>query len=117
MDVQMDLYDRYRLAGAQLEAGQPIEAARTLEPARDELPVSGLLLLARSYFASAQLGRARDVLTRVVDLDPSDDWARTALSRVEERRGDRVAALQHARVAAALSPRPEHTERVAALDA
>jgi Flp pilus assembly protein TadD len=114
-DVEMPLHDRYALARAQLHAGQPLEAARTLEPVRDELPVSGLLVLARAYADSAQLGRARDVFGQVVELDPTDDWARYALARVEHRRGDRDAAAQHLRVAVALSPQPEYARRLEAL--
>jgi Flp pilus assembly protein TadD len=109
---ELPLYDRYVLAQAQLDAGQPLEAARTLEPAAAELPTAGLLLLARAYFGSAQLGRARELLLRVVELAPTDDWARFLLGRVEERRGDDVAAGQHFRLAAALSPRPEYLERL-----
>ncbi len=111
----MPLYDRYALAQAQLSAGQPAEAAQTLEPAADELPTSGLLLLGRAYFDSAQLGRAHDVLSRVVELAPTDDWARFALGRVEERRGNAVAAARHMRLAVALAPRAEYESRLAAL--
>ncbi|HWG95407.1 MAG TPA: tetratricopeptide repeat protein [Mycobacteriales bacterium] len=113
--AEMELYDRYRLAEAQLAAGQPHEAATTLAPAEDELPVQGLVLLARAYAGSAQLGRARAVLLRVVDADPVDDWARYALGRVEEGLGDRAAAEEHYRVAIALRPRDEYRERLARL--
>jgi Flp pilus assembly protein TadD len=112
---EMDLYDRFRLASAQLEAGQAHEAARTLGPAEDELPAQGLVLLARAYAGSVQLERARAVLLRLVDADPVDDWARYALGRVEEGRGDRAAAEEHYRVAIALRPREEYRARLARL--
>ena len=105
--VDVPLYDRYALAQAQLDAGQPLEAARTLEPVADELPTAGLVLLARALFGSARLDPAREVLLRVVEQAPTDDWAHFALGRVEQRRGDTEAALRHVRLAAALAPRAE----------
>jgi Tfp pilus assembly protein PilF len=115
----MTLYDRYSLATARLEAGQPLEAARTLEPVATEVAqsASAQLLLARAYFGSAQLSRARAAFARVVELDPTDDYAHFALGRVAERSGDVQAAMGHYRVAAALAPRSEYLDRVAAIPA
>src|ERR1700710_2250843 len=80
--MSIDLHSEYLRADLLLAVGQPPEAARTLpavvgagpgtEPARDPL--------ARSYFASAQLGRAETTLVRLVDLAPANGWARRALA-------------------------------------
>lgn len=112
--VEMTVHDRYVLARRQLEAGQPLEAVRTLEPAAAELSgsASALLVLAQAYFLSAQLRKAGATLERVVELDPTDDYARFLLGRVAERRGDGPCAREHFRVAVALAPRPEYLSRL-----
>ena len=54
--------ERYRLAEVYLEAGDPLEALRLLEPLADELRThaGGLLSLGRAYYHSAQLARAQE---------------------------------------------------------
>ena len=107
--------EQYRLAEAYLEAGDPLEALRLLEPLADELreQAGGLLLLGRAYFHSAQLTRAQDALERVVELAPTDAYARFALGRTLQRRSRHAEAAVHLRVAAALDPRPEFQEAAA----
>ena len=61
-----------------------------------------LELLARSYFASAQLGRAEEALRRLVELAPANGWARRALARTLERQSRGGEAVAHHRVADAL---------------
>lgn len=55
---------RYRLAELYLQAGDPLEALRLLEPLTDNLRThaSGQLLLGRACYHSAQLARAREAL-------------------------------------------------------
>ena len=99
-----DLHSEYLRADRFLSSGQPTEAARILEPVLAEHPDNEavLELLARSYFGSAQLRRAEEALTRLVELAPANGWARRALARTLERqsRGDEAAV--HHRVADAL---------------
>jgi Tfp pilus assembly protein PilF len=61
MSETMTIYDRYRLAEERLAAGDPLAAARALEPAVEEDTTSAALwlLLAQAYFASAGLQRAQ----------------------------------------------------------
>jgi cytochrome c-type biogenesis protein CcmH/NrfG len=84
--------------------GQPVEAARILEPvvAAEPANEAALELLARSYFGSAQLGRAETALTRLVELAPANGWARRALARTLERQSRAAEAVAHHRVADAL---------------
>jgi len=99
-----DLHSEYLRADLFLAMGQPIEAARVLETVVAGEPdnQAALELLARSYFASAQLGRAEETLTRLVAVAPANGWARRALARTLERQSRADDAAVHHRVADAL---------------
>jgi Flp pilus assembly protein TadD len=99
-----DLHSEYLRADLFLESGQPTEAARMLEPVVEAHPdnEAALELLARSYFASAQLGRAEGALRRLVELAPASGWARRALARTLERQSRADEAAAHHRMADAL---------------
>ena len=99
-----DLHSEYLRADLFLAVGQPAEAARLLEPvvAAEPANEAALELLARAYFASAQLGRAEGALTRLVELAPANGWARRALARTLERQSRAADAAVHHRVADAL---------------
>ena len=97
--------DAYQQAWHLLEESSPLEAIEVLDPAVEAEPMStGLRTLrAWAYFKSAQLHRAEADLTRIVELDPTDVWARFALGRVLERQSRYADALPHLRLAAAMS--------------
>jgi len=99
-----DLHSEYLRADLFLAMGQPIEAARVLEAVLAAEPENqaALELLARSYFGSAQLGRAEEALGRLVTLAPANGWARRALARTLERQSRAGDAAVHHRVADAL---------------
>jgi len=101
---ELDLHSEYLRADLFLSLGQPSEAARILVPLVEAEPANEavLELLARSYFASAQLVRAEEVLGRLVDLAPANSWARRALARTLERQSRHGEALAHHRLADAL---------------
>src|SRR5438874_12775114 len=84
---EMTTYERYRLGQAYVDAGDPLAAARVLEPAVEAEATSAALwlALARAYFASSRLRRAESAFGRVVELDPTDDHARFGLGRAVER--------------------------------
>ena len=109
---EMTTYDRYRLGQAYVDAGDPLAAARVLEPAVDGGSTSAALwlTLARAYFASSRLGRAQAAFERVVELDPTDDYARFGLGRTLERQSRRAEALTQYRLAFALSPKPDYAD-------
>jgi Flp pilus assembly protein TadD len=99
-----DPYEEFRRAEIFLNAGQPAEACRILEPVLDAAPEStaSLELLARAQFASAQLGPAEISLRELVARRPDDGWAHFALARTLERRGRPEEGGVHRRLAAAL---------------
>jgi cytochrome c-type biogenesis protein CcmH/NrfG len=100
----IDLHSEYLRADLFLAMGQPASAARLLERVVEAEPANeaALELLARSYFGSAQLGRAEETLTRLVDLAPANGWARRALARTLERLSQKERAAVHHRMADAL---------------
>jgi predicted DsbA family dithiol-disulfide isomerase len=59
---------------------------------------------ASAYFASAQLGRARQVLEAMLADHPADSYARLMLGRTLERQGRADEAATHLRMAAAMTP-------------
>ncbi|MGY1744149.1 tetratricopeptide repeat protein [Blastococcus sp. SYSU D00695] len=101
---ELDLHSEYLRADLFLSLGQPTEAARILVPVVEAEPANeaALELLARSYFASAQLARAEEALGRLVELAPANAWARRALARTLERRSRAEDAAVHHRLADAL---------------
>jgi Flp pilus assembly protein TadD len=114
----MSVIDRMRLAERQLEQRAPLTALETLEPIREELAgvVAGELLFARAYFASAQLNRAEQSFRRVLDAEPTEDYAHFCLGRTLERQGRLGEATPHYRMALALNPRPEYRDWVDQID-
>lgn len=108
----------YRAAWSLLEGSDPRSALTLLEPALEEHPADvGLLSLrAWAYFQGAQLQRAEADLRVLVEADPSDVWARFALSRVLERQSRYVEGLTHARLASVMSGDPEHEAAVLRLE-
>jgi Flp pilus assembly protein TadD len=101
---EIDLHSEYLRADLLFAMGQPVQAARILEPVVEAEPANeaALELLARSYFGSAQLGKAEESLTRLVELAPANGWARRALARTLERQSRADEAVSHHRMADAL---------------
>ncbi|MFJ3219422.1 tetratricopeptide repeat protein [Kitasatospora sp. NPDC086801] len=97
--------DEYRRATFYFESKAYADAARMLEGVLAEEPanLSVRLLLARSYYHSAQLGRAEAELHRILDIDPAEDYARLMLGRTLERQGRAEEARPHLRLAAAMT--------------
>jgi tetratricopeptide (TPR) repeat protein len=106
--------DAYHEAWRLLEDREPKAALELLEPAVEAEPDSASLrtLRAWAYFQSAQLTRAEQDLTVLVEDCPTDVWARFALGRVLERQSRYAAALPHLRLAAVMSGDVEHEATV-----
>lgn len=105
---------RFRQAQDLMGRGAPLHALRVLEPLLDDEPDSRsvLELAGLAYFRTAQLQRAEAAFSRIVELDPTDAYARFVLGRSLERQGRRHEAAGHFRVAAALDPRSDYLEAV-----
>ena len=101
---EIDMHSEFLRADLFLAMGQPTEAARILARVVEAEPANeaALELLARAYFGSAQLGRSEAALTRLVELAPSNGWARRALARTLERQSRADEAVVHHRMADAL---------------
>ncbi|WP_230194006.1 tetratricopeptide repeat protein [Streptomyces coriariae] len=80
-------------------------AARVLVGLVEEVPeqTGPRLLLARSYYHSAQLLRAETQLRLIVERDPVEQYARLMLGRTLERQGRHAEAGPHLRLASALA--------------
>ena len=102
----MDLLEEYRRATFFFESGDPLGAARLLEPIVEAEPHNTAVrqLLARAYFNSAQLTKAEEQLRHLVEHDPSDHYAHHVLGRTLERLNRPAEALPHLRMAAAMRP-------------
>lgn len=114
-----DLLAEYRRATLMFETGDPLGAARLLEPivAAEPHNAAVRLLLARSYFHSAQLRRAEEQLRILVDRDPTDHYALFVLGRTLERMGRPADALPQLRMAAAMHHHEEYDRAVARVSA
>ncbi|MBW6432792.1 tetratricopeptide repeat protein [Actinoplanes hulinensis] len=108
----MDLLEDYRRATFFFESGDPLGAARLLEPIVEAEPhnTAVRLLLARAYFNSAQLNGAEAQLRVLIEHDPSDHYAHHVLGRTLERAGRFREALPHLRLASAMKTQTDYQE-------
>ena len=81
--------EAFRRAENLVAQRRPWEALRALRPVLDiaEDKPSVQLLLGRAYLFSAQFRRAENAFLRVLELDPSDHYARLVLGRTLQRQG------------------------------
>ncbi len=100
----------YRVAHDLLVRRAPREALDVLEQALEQEPGNAGLraLRAWAFLVRAQLQKAEQELTWLVEQAPDDVWARHALGRSLERQSRLAEALPHLRLAAAMSGDPEH---------
>lgn len=108
------LVERFRDAERLLNEKDALGSLRLLEPFMEEHgdDPAVLLLAGRAYYHSAQLGRARETLTTLIERDPSDHYARFLLGRTLERAGRPEEALPHLRMAAVMFYEPDYQESV-----
>ncbi|WP_343954129.1 DsbA family protein [Nonomuraea longicatena] len=98
--------ERFRQSESLMEQRDPLGALTLLEPLWGEHgdDRNVVMLAARAYFASAQLGKARAALEGLVESDPSDSYARLLLGRTLHRQGLADEAAAHLRLAETMSP-------------
>ncbi|MCL7369316.1 tetratricopeptide repeat protein [Streptomyces ardesiacus] len=97
--------ERWERARLFFDAKDYAAAARVLDGLVAEVPeqTGPQLLLARSYYHSAQLRRAEAELRIVVERDPVEHYARLMLGRTLERQGRQEEADAQLRIASALA--------------
>ncbi|MFI6374447.1 tetratricopeptide repeat protein [Streptomyces sp. NPDC050546] len=97
--------ERWERAQSFFDAKDYAAAARVLAGLVEEVPeqTGPRLLLARSYYHSAQLWRAETELRTIVERDPVEHYARLMLGRTLQRQGRYEEAESHLRIASALA--------------
>ncbi|MBH5129735.1 tetratricopeptide repeat protein [Streptomyces sp. HB-N217] len=97
--------ERWERARMFFDAKDYAAAARVLDGLVAAVPeqTGPRLLLARSYYHSAQLRRAEAELRIVVERDPVEHYARLMLGRTLERQGRQEEADAQLRIASALA--------------
>jgi Flp pilus assembly protein TadD len=105
-------FEAFRKAESLVAQRRPLDALAALGPVLDAEPdkPSVHLLAGRAYLGSAQLRRAEAAFLRVIELDPTDHYARFALGRTLQRLGRFPEAQTQLRIAAAMHPIPEYQE-------
>ncbi len=107
--------ERYQRARGLFEHGEYQAAAEELSALVDasalEPPLHGTtelrLLLARSYYHSAQLGRAERVTRAILVDDPDEAYANLLLGRTLQRQGRAAEAKPHLAMAELLGGYPD----------
>ncbi len=109
-DTAYDLYARGRRL---LQDGHPHQAAMLLAQAKLLEPEKASIreALGRALFAAGRVVRARREFTKIVQLNPADDYAHFALALACERTGQATRALGHLKLAVALRPGVPEYER------
>ena len=105
-DTSETAYELLQRGSALLERRHHAQAAIVLERADRLEPGKQSILeaLGRAYFNSAQHERALGTFERLLELDPSADYAHYALGQSLKRLGRRDEAGTHLRLAVALRP-------------
>lgn len=112
-------FEAFRRAEALVAQRRPLDALAALAPVLDAEPdkPSVHLLAGRAYFGSAQLRRAEQAFLRVIELDPTDHYARFVLGRTLQRLGRYPEAQTQLRMATAMNPVPEYQEALGEISA
>lgn len=105
-DGELDDHARYDRATFAFETKNYGRAIELLQPLLDEgyqnANAQLLLLLARSYYHSARLGRAEEVLRVMVERWPSDAYAHLMLARTLQRAGRAEEGARYLKLAEAM---------------
>jgi Flp pilus assembly protein TadD len=104
--LEADAYELFR-TGTELLAGHnPHQAVTVLERARALVPEKASVseALGRAYYEAGRPGDARTAFAKVLELDPTNDYAHFGLALCLSRAGERVLAAGHLRLALAMRP-------------
>ncbi|MGJ9423448.1 tetratricopeptide repeat protein [Aeromicrobium sp. CF3.5] len=116
--AEMEVFEAFRYGEELMDSRFPRHAARVLQRVVDAEPshAAAWELYGRAHFSSAHLEAAEKAFVRLVDLEPTSGWARTALGLSLDRQSKhREGAVQH-RIAEALGASPRDHRRVDLVD-
>lgn len=107
---QGGVYEWYRRGVDLLRRGHPAAAAQLLEHAADAEPASRSVreALARAQFDAGRYAEAADSFRRIVEANPSEDYAQFGLGLSLTRTGEVEVAVEHLALAAAMRPDVRH---------
>jgi Flp pilus assembly protein TadD len=99
-------YDLFSRATGLLREGHPHQAAMLLHRAKLLEPEKASIreALGRALYQTGRIAHARREFAKVVQIDPSNDYAHFALALACERTGARVRAIAHLKLALAMRP-------------
>jgi len=108
----------FRQAEELVSQRRPREALNAMGPIMHiaEGKPSVQLLLGRAYYFATQLNQAEGAFARVLELDPSDHYARLALGRTLQRQGRLIEARAQLRLAATMHPSPTYQEALSEIN-
>lgn len=103
-DGELDDHTRYDRATFAYDTKDYQRAAELLEPLAEAEPTNGAvaLLLARSYYHAARLGRAEQLTRGIIERWPSDAYAHLLLARTLQRSGRAQEGARHLKIAEAM---------------
>lgn len=106
-------YDWYMRGLQLLQTGSAAAAEQLLTRAAEAEPASRSVLeaLGRAQFDARQYARASATFRRIIDADPTEDYAQFALGLSAARLGDLRTAVEHLALAAAMRPDLPHYGR------
>ncbi|WP_369133801.1 tetratricopeptide repeat protein [Modestobacter sp. I12A-02662] len=109
------VYEWYQRGLQLLGDGHPDAAATLFTRAADAEPASRSVLeaLARAQYDAGRYRAAMDSFTRLIDLNPTDDYAQFGLGLAASRAGELGLAAEH--LALAVAMRPDQTQYARAL--
>ena len=106
-------YDWYMRGLHLLQTGSAAAAEQLLARAAEAEPASRSILeaLGRAQFEARHYARASATFRRIIDADPTEDYAQFALGLSAARLGDVRTAVEHLALAAAMRPDLPHYGR------
>ena len=112
-------FEAFRRAESLVAQRRPLDALAALAPVLEAEPDSSSvhLLAGRAYLGAAQLRRAEQAFLRVLELDPTDHYARFALGKALQRQSRLAEAQTQLRLAVAMHPVPEYQEALGEVSA
>lgn len=111
---RMDPFEAFRYAEGLLDSRMPREALRMMRPVVAAEPDNAAAweLLGRAHFAAAHLQRAEEAFRRLIELEPSNAWAHTALGLSLDRQSRHAEGATQHRLAQALGAEPVGSSRI-----